>query len=204
MPSTSSTRVSHELTQAYAALQGRVQSLTDELAVANGELRRQYEEKGGALRNASALLLDALPAGSSLSRRMVSSALQTLPPVRCWAACRRAGTGRPWRGRCSWRRRRTNTCFAGRRVVVAESLLPSSGGRIVLIHDITAAARHEGEPGAQPAPGGDGRDGSIAGPPVAHAAGHGPSLQRQSSPNLIFPTMRAHVRRQGDRTAETS
>ena len=36
-------QVSQELTQAYAGLQARVQSLTDELAVANGELRRQYQ-----------------------------------------------------------------------------------------------------------------------------------------------------------------
>jgi hypothetical protein len=38
-------QVSQELTQAYEALQGRVESLTAELAVANGELRRQYQEK---------------------------------------------------------------------------------------------------------------------------------------------------------------
>ena len=38
-------QVSHELTQAYIALQARVESLTNELAVANGELRRQYQEK---------------------------------------------------------------------------------------------------------------------------------------------------------------
>ena len=39
-----------------------MQSLTDELAVANGELRRQYEEKE-ALSERLGLLLDALPAG---------------------------------------------------------------------------------------------------------------------------------------------
>jgi two-component system sensor histidine kinase FlrB len=33
-------RVSAELTQAYAALQEKVDSLTEELAVANGKLRR--------------------------------------------------------------------------------------------------------------------------------------------------------------------
>ena len=38
-------QVSQELTLAYEALQGRVESLTAELAVANGELRRQYQEK---------------------------------------------------------------------------------------------------------------------------------------------------------------
>ena len=34
-------QVSAELTQAYAALQQKVASLTEELALANGELRRQ-------------------------------------------------------------------------------------------------------------------------------------------------------------------
>ena len=38
-------QVSAELTQAYETLQARVASLTEELAVANGELRRQYREK---------------------------------------------------------------------------------------------------------------------------------------------------------------
>ena len=38
-------QVSAELTQAYEALQARVASLTEELAVANGELRRQFQEK---------------------------------------------------------------------------------------------------------------------------------------------------------------
>ena len=39
-------QVSAELTQAYEALQTRVTSLTEELAVANGELRRQRIEQG--------------------------------------------------------------------------------------------------------------------------------------------------------------
>lgn len=55
-------QVSAELTQAYDALQSRVASLTDELAVANGELRRQYQEKD-ALSERLSSLLDALPAG---------------------------------------------------------------------------------------------------------------------------------------------
>ena len=38
-------QVSAELTQAYEALQARVASLTEELAIAHGELRRQYQEK---------------------------------------------------------------------------------------------------------------------------------------------------------------
>jgi two-component system, sensor histidine kinase FlrB len=55
-------QVSAELTHAYDALQTRVASLTEELAVANGELRRQYEEKE-ALSERLSSLLDALPAG---------------------------------------------------------------------------------------------------------------------------------------------
>ena len=55
-------RVSLELTQAYETLQAKVESLTGELAVANGELRRQYQEKE-ALSERLSLLLNALPAG---------------------------------------------------------------------------------------------------------------------------------------------
>ena len=55
-------QVSLALTQSYQGLQGRVESLTAELAVANGELRRQYEEKE-ALSERLSLLLKALPAG---------------------------------------------------------------------------------------------------------------------------------------------
>jgi two-component system sensor histidine kinase FlrB len=55
-------QVSLELTQAYEGLQARVESLTSELAVANGELRRQYQEKE-ALSERLSLLLNALPAG---------------------------------------------------------------------------------------------------------------------------------------------
>ena len=50
-------QVSAELTTAYGALQDRVASLTEELAVANGELRRQYQEKE-ALSERLSLLLD--------------------------------------------------------------------------------------------------------------------------------------------------
>ena len=53
-------QVSQELTQAYDALQGRVASLTAELAVANGELRRQYK-KGGFVR--ASVLAAQCPAG---------------------------------------------------------------------------------------------------------------------------------------------
>src|SRR5262245_54803429 len=54
--------VSEQLTSAYAELQGKAESLTQELAVANGELRRQVQEKEILLLRL-AQLLDALPGG---------------------------------------------------------------------------------------------------------------------------------------------
>jgi two-component system sensor histidine kinase FlrB len=53
---------SAQLASAYQDLQDQVGRLTTELAVANGELRTQYEEKE-ALSRRLALLLDALPGG---------------------------------------------------------------------------------------------------------------------------------------------
>lgn len=131
-------QVSHELTQAYAALQGRVQSLTDELAVANGELRRQYEEKE-ALSERLGLLLDALPAGVVVVEE--DGRVSAANPAACaMLGCVPAG----W----DWQELAASMqlaappdefILAGRRVVVAESRLASSGGRIILVHDITAA-----------------------------------------------------------------
>ena len=53
---------SQHLEQAYEELQQKVQGLTDELAVANGELRRQYAEKA-LLSQRLQILLESLPAG---------------------------------------------------------------------------------------------------------------------------------------------
>ena len=53
---------SAELTEAYGALEKQVASLTEELAQANGELRRQYEEKA-RLTDRLSTLLNQLPAG---------------------------------------------------------------------------------------------------------------------------------------------
>lgn len=136
-------QVSAELTQAYEALQQRVASLTAELAVANGELRRQYQEKE-ALSERLSRLLDALPAGVVVLGRdgrvdqvnpaalaMFGATLpgadwaqQILPHLRAtdapdeWALDAPAGT-----------------C----RVSLAESELSAGAGRILVIHDLTAA-----------------------------------------------------------------
>ncbi|MBK9446510.1 MAG: HAMP domain-containing histidine kinase [Betaproteobacteria bacterium] len=131
-------QVSHELTQAYAGLQGRVQSLTDELAVANGKLRRQYEEKE-ALSERLGLLLNALPAGVVVvdAAGVVNEANPAANAMLGDSLC-----GRQWQELAL-----TMLAVAppdefavrGRRVSLAESVLASGGGRIILIHDITAA-----------------------------------------------------------------
>lgn len=132
-------QVSLELTQAYEGLQGRVESLTAELAVANGELRRQYQEKE-ALSERLSLLLNALPAGvvvldssaqisevnpvarQMLGEKIIGSDWATL------AQNRLAASDAP----DEW-------LLDARRVAIAESPLDSAGGRLLLIHDITAA-----------------------------------------------------------------
>ncbi|MDR2614210.1 MAG: PAS domain-containing protein, partial [Candidatus Accumulibacter sp.] len=132
-------QVSQELTQAYEALQRRVGSLTAELAVANGELRRQYQEKE-ALSERLSLLLDALPAGvvvldsaatvgeaNPAAQRMFGEALTGGD----WATVA-ASLLLPTDAPDEWQ-------LGARRVAIAESPLDSAGGRLLLIHDITAA-----------------------------------------------------------------
>ncbi|MDR3220676.1 MAG: PAS domain-containing protein [Candidatus Accumulibacter sp.] len=132
-------QVSLELTQAYEALQRRAESLTAELAVANGELRRQYQEKE-ALSERLSLLLNALPAGvvvldsaarvgeaNPAAQHMFGEALTG----GSWAAI--AGSRLlPTDAPDEWR-------LDARRVAIAESPLDLAGGRLLLIHDITVA-----------------------------------------------------------------
>lgn len=133
-------QVSQELTQAYEALQARVASLTGELAIANGELRRQYREKE-ALSERLALLLSALPAGvvvlendgkvseaNPAARRMFGETLQgSFWSSIAQSALKPAETPEEWR------------LGEQRRVSIAESPLDSSGGKLLLVHDVTAA-----------------------------------------------------------------
>jgi len=132
-------QVSQELTQAYEGLQGRVESLTAELAVANGELRRQYQEKE-ALSERLSLLLNALPAGVVVLDN--SATVSEANPV----ARDMLGPdviGRDWLALA--KNRLTDTGAPGewqldeRRLAIAESPLDSAGGRLLLIHDITVA-----------------------------------------------------------------
>lgn len=138
-------QVSAELTQAYEALQARVASLTEELAIANGELRRQFEEKE-ALSERLSSLLDALPAGVVL-----------LDPAACVVAANPAAmamfgsdmVGRHWgdvvRGSLEPTLTVGEWLLGEGRVSIAESLLASAGGKILLIHDVTTAHRMKAE-----------------------------------------------------------
>lgn len=137
-------QASEDLAGAYTSLQEQVAGLTAELALANGRLKREYEEKT-ALNERLALLLDALPAGVAVLDAL-GRVEQSNP-----AAARILGAdieGRVWEEftaaclaptatRGEWEMTRAQ----GRRVAVTETRLASSGGRIVLIHDVTETHR---------------------------------------------------------------
>lgn len=138
-------QVSAELTQAYEALQGRVASLTDELAVANGELRRQFEEKE-ALSERLSLLLNALPAGVVV---LDAGACVTQANP---AACAMFGAdvlGRHWGDVARDHLEPTLAIgewqLGDRRISIAESPLSAGGGKLLLLHDVTAAHRMKTE-----------------------------------------------------------
>jgi two-component system sensor histidine kinase FlrB len=132
-------QVSAELTQAYEALQTRVTSLTEELAVANGELRRQYQEKE-ALSERLSSLLDALPAGVVLLDAHAAVVAVNPAAITLFGA---DIVGRHWGDVARDHLEPTLTvgewlCGDGR-VSIAESALPSAGGKILLVHDVTTA-----------------------------------------------------------------
>ncbi|HLO64341.1 MAG TPA: ATP-binding protein [Azonexus sp.] len=138
-------QVSAELTQAYEALQGRVASLTEELAVANGELRRQYQEKE-ALSERLSSLLDALPAGVVLLDAGAGVAAVNPAAITLFGA---DIVGRHWGDVARDHLEPTLTVgewlCGGGRVSIAESALPSAGGKILLVHDVTAAHQMKSE-----------------------------------------------------------
>lgn len=136
---------SSQLASAYAELQGRVDRLAGELAVANGELRRQYLEKE-ALSERLRLLLDALP-GAIIVLDGGGRVIEANPTAASWlgdtligaqwAAVAAAGlVAVP--GAQEWQ---LGDPGRGRRVTLSESPLDAAGGRILLLNDITEAVR---------------------------------------------------------------
>jgi len=138
-------QVSAELTLAYEALQGRVASLTEELAVANGKLRRQFQEKE-ALSERLSSLLDALPAGVVLLDAAAEVAAVNPAANEIFE---NDIVGRHWGDVARAHLEPTLTVgewtLGGKRVSIAESALPSAGGKILLVHDVTAAHRMQTE-----------------------------------------------------------
>ena len=137
-------QASEDLAGAYTSLQEQVAGLTAELALANGRLKREYEEKT-ALNERLALLLDALPAGVAVLDAM-GRVEQSNPAAACILGA--DIEGRVWEEftvACltptatpgEWEMSRAQ----GRRIAVTETRLASSGGRIVLIHDVTETHR---------------------------------------------------------------
>ncbi|MBI5790332.1 MAG: HAMP domain-containing histidine kinase [Rhodocyclales bacterium] len=132
-------RASEELSGAYSELQGQMARLTEELAAANGALRQQYQEKA-ALTERLSLLLDALPAGvvvlddAGSVVQLNSAASDFLDEAQVganWAAIY---------GKALVPGDTPGEFLCGtRHLAVDVTPLASSGGRIVLLHDITEA-----------------------------------------------------------------
>lgn len=136
---------SAQLTGAYQELQQQVERLTGELAVANGELRRQFLEKE-ALSQRLAHLLAVMPAGVVvLDHQGVVVELNPAARVllgdgllgRDWAGTAArvlAPTSLPheWDMLADGREPR-------RRVSISSSSLDAIGGQVLMIHDMTEA-----------------------------------------------------------------
>lgn len=139
---------SAQLTGAYQELQEQVEHLTGELAVANGELRRQFLEKE-ALSQRLEMLLAALPAGvmvvdgegvirvsNAAAARMLGDGLLD----RQWnqvveRSLRQTATPHEWEMKAA-----DNTLY---RLSISVSPLAAGEGQIVLLHDVTEAYQME-------------------------------------------------------------
>lgn len=138
-------QASAQLTGVYQELQQQVERLTQQLAVANGELRRQLEEKE-ALSRRLTLLLEALP-GGVVVLDAGGTVLEVNPAAgemfgepllgALWAdvAERRL---RPSATPHEWELAAEGDALPRRRVSIGSSRLDAGGG-ILLIHDITEA-----------------------------------------------------------------
>lgn len=139
---------SAQLANAYHDLEQQVARLSAELAVANGELRRQYEEKE-ALSQRLSHLLAALPGGVVVldSQRRVAQCnpaaqdmLGVEPIGRQWDAVA-AEALQPRPGGQEWSLRATGASAAERWVTLSTSPLDSAGASILLLTEITEARR---------------------------------------------------------------
>lgn len=137
---------SQQLTDAYQDLQQQVERLTVELAVANGELRRQLLEKE-ALSQRLTHLLSAMPAGVMVLDQQgiiidANPAAHTMfsgnLPGNAWADIAEhhlTPTGLP----NEWELLPEDHSQTKKRVSITDSPLDSAGGQVLVILDITAA-----------------------------------------------------------------
>jgi two-component system sensor histidine kinase FlrB len=141
-------QASAQLASAYHDLEQQVARLTTQLAVANGELRQQYEEKE-ALSGRLALLLEALPGGvvvldaagrvaqaNPAALRMLGQGILELP----WSEVE-ARHLVPASDAREWRLRGADGALLERWVNLSASALDAAGGRILLLSDITEPRR---------------------------------------------------------------
>lgn len=137
---------SEQLTGAYQELQQQVERLTAELAVANGELRRQLLEKE-ALSQRLSNLLAAMPAGVIVLNQggiiidanpAAHTMFGTVLPGENWESVAR-GELRPTVLPNEWELLPTGSTVAPRRVSITGSPLDSAGGQVLVILDITEA-----------------------------------------------------------------
>ena len=136
---------STQLATAYQDLQGRVDRLAAELAVANGELKRQYLEKE-ALSERLELLLDALP-GGVLVLDGDSRIVKANPAARHWLGGDPVGADWPALRASRLvappgaREASFQTVDGQRWLALSESPFDASGGRILLLNDVTESTR---------------------------------------------------------------
>jgi two-component system sensor histidine kinase FlrB len=134
-------QMSEQLTDAYRELQKQVEQLTQELAVANGELRRQLEEKENLSQRLSRLLA-ALPGGV-----IVLDGGGKVSEVNPAASTMLSGNlvGESWSEICERELVPTSTQGewlldeTGRRIVISTNRIGEQGGEILLLHDVTEA-----------------------------------------------------------------
>ena len=141
-------QASAQLAGAYKELEQQVAGLSGELAVANGELRRQYDEKEALSRRLS-LLLEALPggvlvldaAGEVMEANPAAIELFGERALHCsWSeivtTCL-VPTGTPQ----VWRLRRSGGALDERWLSISASQFDPAGRRILLVSEVTDAYR---------------------------------------------------------------
>jgi two-component system sensor histidine kinase FlrB len=145
-------RASAELADVYRELEQQVARLNSELAIANGELRRQYDEKEALSRRLS-LLLDALPGGvlvldaQGLVVEANAAAIELLGGRifnRAWDAVQAeclVPTASPQEWCVPRIEAATGAAHEPRWVSISASQIDPAGGRVVLLSEVSEAYR---------------------------------------------------------------